>query len=501
MGLPGYFFLCAFQLVPLPSGVLAWLSPETARLSSELLPKTPEILAFGEVRDPCPLPAGDAISIYPGATRRQVVRLLAVFFLFAVVRNNVATPAATRRLAVAVLVNGTLLALFAFLQFFSSLPKTVYWTYPVLVAPFGPFLNRDHYAFYLNMCVGMGGGVLLSLLSKQPRPQGSRLRERRAGAICYDSADEESKTGAFFKHLQSPAVHWGVVALVFMIGSVFFSQSRGGILSLTLSLVVVFLPQAFTNCMIPAAAMVLLIAVGLLLVLFGFDPANHRLSTLWTGEAFQDLRLSAWKDVLPSVKDFPLVGTGYGTFLDVELMCRTRPGMLEEGWEHAHNDYLEALIEGGAIRLALSLFLIVWVYRVGWRALRRYQGSETHGLVLGALLAFTTVVIHGVVDFGLHIPAIAVFATVLVVHLCALGSPIDPSQTDPAGPGGAAWAGRMGGAVAVVAAVALGSMLCVEGRRLARSYALEVAARVRGARSGTAGSSDLVARTGCADDA
>src|SRR5207248_8972108 len=127
-----------------------------------------------------------------------------------------------------------------------------------------------------------------------------------------------------------------------------------------------------------------------LLAWLGMGPLRERLSTLWQGAALEEGRGEIWADVLPAVKDFPLCGTGYGTFEHVELVYRTGPA--HKGWvvEHAHNDYLEALVEGGPMRLLLSLAAILFVYRLGWRALRRHQGQATEGLVLGALLGFTT---------------------------------------------------------------------------------------------------------------
>ena len=48
---------------------------------------------------------GAAISLYPGATRREAIKLLAVWLLFVAVRNNVASPAALARLSVAAVIN------------------------------------------------------------------------------------------------------------------------------------------------------------------------------------------------------------------------------------------------------------------------------------------------------------------------------------------------------------------------------------------------------------
>jgi tetratricopeptide (TPR) repeat protein len=154
---------------------------------------------------------------------------------------------------------------------------------------------------------------------------------------------------------------------------------------------------------------------------FGFARVEARLATLWPDEVRKEGRLSLWTRMFTVAKDFPVWGTGYGTFQYVEPLCRSNPAD-EEIYSNAENDYLEGLIEGGLVRLVLSLLAIGLVFRLGYRAVRRNEGSLASGLALGALLGFLTLVVHSFVDFGLHIPSIALLATVLCAQLCALGS-------------------------------------------------------------------------------
>jgi O-antigen ligase/tetratricopeptide (TPR) repeat protein len=459
LGLAGLVLFGLVQLTPLPAPVLRCLSPRAARLGEDLLPATPEVLPFGEGTVASVFPAGSTLSVHPAATRTEVVRLLAVFLLFAVVRYNVTSPAAFRRLALAALVNGFLLAFFALVQFFSSPPKTAYWTIPVPNTLFGPFISRNDFPFYLNMCIGLGLGLLLS------RPgRGPRTRDRESPGLALPNP---------LDLLNHPAALWGSLALALMAGSVVFCLSRGGLLSLAAAVVVWLALRLLRPTRAGRLEVVLPVAAFALLLVawFGLGPIQARLATLWKGNALEDPRVPLWVDVLPAVKDFPLCGTGYGTFLYVELAYRTRTDSPDEGWTNAHNDYLEALVEGGAVRLLLSVLIIGLVYRLGWRALRRFEGRPTAGLVQGGLFAFTTVVVHSFVDFGLHVQAIAVLATVLAAHLAGLGA-ADPEPTPRSL--SLRWLFAPAGAVL---AVALGAVLCVEGWRAARAYSLEVAAR------------------------
>src|SRR5439155_11921127 len=164
--------------IPLRPDLLDRLAPGTARIYEQLLPAQAEVLPLAETREAAPPSTGSTISLYPGRTRQELIRLLAVLLLFAVVRQNTASVGSLRRLSIAVLVNGALLALFGLVQFFTSSPRTVYWTLPSPATVFGPFVNRNHFAFYINLCVGLSVGLLLRpryLTSSGPREsQGQR---------------------------------------------------------------------------------------------------------------------------------------------------------------------------------------------------------------------------------------------------------------------------------------------------------------------------------------
>ena len=90
------------------------------------------------------------------------------------------------------------------------------------------------------------------------------------------------------------------------------------------------------------------------------------------------------------------------------------------------------------------------------------------------LFAFTTVVFHSFVDFGLHIPAIAVLVTVVAAQLSALGATEEAAVSESPATG---LAGGLGSILGLGVAIILGWVLCREGWRLAQTYGLEVAAR------------------------
>src|SRR5262249_15548648 len=269
-----------------------WVSPGTATMRRELMPTQPEQVEPGGEAETTTTPSAAVISLYPGATRSQLVGLLALVSLFAVGRNNLSSPDCMRRLAVVVVINGTGLALFGLLQFFTSSPQMLYWSVPSLGAVFGPFINRNHFATYANLCIGLGIGLFL---------HGQQAQGGRVGGM---------------QTLLRPQVLSTGLALALMVAAVAVCLSRGGLLALAAG-GVVWRVFACWRARRPARVWgAILVGAGAaaLVAWLAFPAVAARVGTLWRGAALEDGRLMLWTRVLPLWRDFPVWGSGYGTF-------------------------------------------------------------------------------------------------------------------------------------------------------------------------------------------
>ncbi len=448
--LAGLLLLGLWQLAPLSRPVLGWVSSGTATWYERLLPAAPELLADGRPAGG-PTNVGSTISLDPGATRGEVVRLLAVFALFMLVRQNLATPAAFRRLCMVAMMNGTLLALFALVQFWTARGQTVYWTIPTVGWTFGPFINHDHAAEYFNLCLGLTLGLFLAR---------SRRAEASAGRNWWLDA----------------GVLWLLIALTILLVGVAFSLSRGGLLAF-FGAAGLCLALRYALGMRGRLTASLLVIVGLAFVLlawFGIGPMMNRLNIAL--EHGDPGRLRAWSRVLPLVRDFPLWGTGYGTFGSVELTQRADALDLGFVFSHAHNEYVEAIVEGGLPRLLLTLGAIVLMGRAGIRVLRAAPTAPGADLALGGLFAFATLVLHSVVEFGVHIPAIALLATVLCAQLSGMETAGGASTHADAPPGAPAAAG-LTRVLAALVALGVAFVLGAEGWKAYRVDLLQSSAQ------------------------
>jgi tetratricopeptide (TPR) repeat protein len=370
----GLVLLTAVQLLPLPQSVVRALSPQAAEWHQTLIPETPELLP-GESdadaprrSDPLPL------SIDPSTTRDFLVRLLAVFLAYAVTRNLVASGGSFRRLAWVGFATGVLLAVVALGQCTSGSRSTIYGVFESPNQAFGPFVNKNHYPFFISLCAGLGLGLLL-------------LEIREGGSVG------------------SPRVAGLLAGLGLMLVSIPFSLSRGGVVA-TLAAVGVTAAVG-----LPGRRR------GLLLVGLGLVTAGLAVWLGMTPTGITDDRTPLWRKLWPIAERFPLTGTGGGTLPRAELAFRDETMLTPLVWNSAANEYLEAAIEGGVVRVGLTVTLaigLVWSAAAGWRRLR---GRPAGPLLLGGLYGLTAVAVHSVVDFGLHAPAVALLAAVVAAQV------------------------------------------------------------------------------------
>lgn len=477
--LAALFVTAVWQLVPWPEHWLARLSPQTFEYYRRLLPSQPEILPSSQGAVVAPS-AGSSLSISPGTTQREAIRLLALFLLFVLVRNNLTSASQFQRLSIVVFANGVLLSLFAVVQFFTCGLHLLYGVYPTDGAAFGPFICRNHFPYYINLCLGLGLGLLFTFLAN---PDAFKRRQRQSSStskgeprrrayssrwdsktIRYATSSSDAETSGAWstlvKLLQRPRLLGLSFLLAVMAASIVFSLSRGGALALLGAGVVcmlVHLRRRASFLRFATAALIIGLMGALFLSWFGLEGLEERWGQLINSEPDPANRLLIWSANLPAFRDFPLWGTGYGTFEFTELLHRNSPDNEGIFAEHAHNDYLELLLEGGIAGLIPVLLMLYFLLRFACRAIRRSKSGTAEWLATGALFGLSAVAIHSFVDFGLHLPAIAFLATVICAHLCALGGtePVrgrDAKGEDPAEEKNTL---RWGGLVPVLAAGAM----------------------------------------------
>jgi tetratricopeptide (TPR) repeat protein len=482
LSLGAIFLLGAFQLVPLPAWMLTVVSPAAASLESELLPTSPEVIVEG---DPPESHLGwPAIAVYPTATRQLLMRILALFLLFAAIRIHVSSTDSLKRLACLAMVNGVALSLFGIWQYVRTrstigLSQRSVFGYETRTDVFGPFINRNHFAYYANICIGLT--IALLLIGTRSESDKRARRTYKAQALEEQSA-EEVPTLSVLGILHSPLQLWLSVAITVIIAGLICSMSRGGVAAIFAGIIIAFCLRGFVGKHIrrlELAVVPLLLLVGFVAWL-GVKPLESRLNP-FVSDAASDGRLQIWKNLMPLAWRFPMFGSGYGTLQYVEPLYRERD---YAGYnnaavfvDHAHNDYLEALIEGGIPRLLLTIGIVLFLFRYGRKAMKRHEIRTPGRLAFGALIGIAAVAVHSFVDFGLFTPAVAILATVTAAQLCGMAR-IDPSSPPTANSKNtiAIGLGGLGGAAAMAVFVLLALLLAGFGSRQARVQTLRVQA-------------------------
>jgi O-antigen ligase len=380
-----FVLICLLQLIPLPGFILGALSGK----SLEVWETTEKALSsLGAA-------AGNGfhtISIYPDATLRKTLLLLA-YAAFGVAVSRSFRSDGWIKLALA--------PVFAMLFLEASLGIYQYLGSGGGEDATGTYFNRNHYAGFLEMALPLALGYVLSLgdwSAGSRRPLLKRLLSS--------------------ENFQRQMLFLFLLGIAFL--AVFFSRSRMGIFSVLASLVffTVLSSRGVRSGRGVRRMIYVVVAVALFLGLFiGLYPVLDRF--LYVGENLPS-RTEVWKDSWSMVRDFPLFGTGLGTFAysyPLYKMSAAKPLI----YLHAHNDYLEILTETGfpglaSLLAALAIFLYSSLRSMS--SLGREESYFRFFILLGALTGVFSMLVHSLADFGLQIPSNALYFSFLV-GLCA----------------------------------------------------------------------------------
>ncbi len=229
----------------------------------------------------------------------------------------------------------------------------------------------------------------------------------------------------------------GLLAL-FPLGALFLSASRGGIISLAAGLglltLLLVLRRTFGKHVL-AGAVVLLFAF-MLVSWLGVRQIIERFSSMQSLEVTSGKRASMRLDTWHIFREHPWTGTGLGTLQTVFPPYETLYDA--KVVNHAHNDYLEALAETGIAGAACCAWFLGALF---FRSLRRVllqDKSFSAALHLSGLVGCTGFLVHGLVDFNLHIPGNALFfflmANLATADILSPATPAPLAATMPTHP-------------------------------------------------------------------
>ena len=202
-----------------------------------------------------------------------------------------------------------------------------------------------------------------------------------------------------------------IIAIFMMFIALVFSLSRGawlGLASATIFLVLGFkLHRRVNRKMLITMLITLLIVFMIILsspmVIKGIRSFKDKFDTISD-------RITVWRGAIDMIKDYPMLGTGPGTFGLV--FTQYQPPGLNRHYTMAHNDYLHFTAEVGIFFIPVAIWMVILFYKRGLKK-SKTKSRLVKGTTLGAIAGVTAILVHSISDFNLHIPANAILFTIL----------------------------------------------------------------------------------------
>ncbi len=363
------------QMIPLPRELVAILSPraEYLHLPAERIPLTLDL----------------------AGTRRYLLAAIVCWGGFALSLALVNSAARAKALLWTLVASGSFQAIYGSTMVLTGLE----WGF--LVEKYtnrgvatGTFVNTNHLAGYLVMCLAAGTGLILAQLSSRSV---SSLRDllRRGLALVL--------SGKFMIRL----------LMVVMVIALVLSRSRMGNIAFFVSLAVAGAVAIYFGRRISLRLVVLIGSLFIidLLILgqwFGLDALIERMETASPESQY---RLEVQGRGASLLAHFPLTGSGGGSYHSVFTYYQSPDDF--GFYRHAHNDYLQIAAEMGIPVLVALTLVALLVLRRALRMQRKDHSRLQQGVGFTLVMVLVWLALHSAVDFNLQIPANAFTVSIL----------------------------------------------------------------------------------------
>ena len=386
---------CAFllaglvQLAPVPLSLVTSVSPEAARV----IPQLDLVVSGGGVKR-------HPLSIAPAFTEVGLV-LFASNAVLVLGCARLFSIHGARRVAESISVVGVALALTGIIQSGLFNGKIYgFWTPLGAGSPFGPFVNRNHFAGWMLMALPLTLGLLCGRVAGGMHGVRPNWRDR----LLWFSSPDASRL---------ILLSGGAAAMAL---SLLMTMSRSGISALGVAIVVTvgFAARRQRTGRRVVAVAYLLALIVVTVGWAGTDAIASRFAQANWGEF--NGRRGAWADAIDIASRFPATGAGLNTYGVATLFYQRHD--LSQHYSQAHNDFLQLAAEGGLL-LTIPAAVCVGFLVLGVR--RRFleeTSARTYWLRVGASIALVAIALQETVDFSLQMPGnAALFAVVCAIAL------------------------------------------------------------------------------------
>ena len=332
-----------------------------------------------------------SISLAPFHSFREASELLTYFLAGFLVIKTVTTKNHLKKIIYLLVGMGVFQSLYGMFELTRSNPHVLFYKKTInLNMLTGTFINQNHIVGYLAMIFPLAVGLIVARINPYILPE-RNWREK-------------------FIHLtnRKGLSHIFLVAAVFVICfGIFLSRSRMGLFLLLFSFII-FSQLSISyyggvrraQTLLKKYVRIFFVLVTVVILFFGVDATLDRFAL---ENLAQEGRPQYWANMTRMIGDFPLFGTGLGTFAYVYPAYEK--GQIHAFLVHAHNDYLEYLSELGIIGMAFMMFVIFYMAIKFFKVWKKRRNPFLKGVGMGGLVSLLLIGTHSFTDFNLHIPA------------------------------------------------------------------------------------------------
>jgi O-antigen ligase len=383
----GFFVFLVVQVVPLPKFLVKIFSLSSYSFQESFLPDFSNLKLV-------------SFSLIPTHTLREGLEILSYFLLGFIIIKTVTDWRQIVRIYYALIGMGVFQALYGLFELYNKNPRILFYEKMYhLDSVTGTFVNRNHFSGYMEMVIPLAIGLAIAKTSLHSLTE-MRWRDR-------------------FLRLSEKGLSTGLLVslgIVVMAVAVIFSKSRSGLFLLVFSFILFFgltivffrrtREQKKRTKNFIAAVFIIIIFVSLYI---GIDATIERFAL---DKLLREGRPTYWKNTVGIFADYPLLGTGLGTFPSLYPDKEAEETLIR--LYHTHNDYLEYLSELGIVGMSLLLGGILYLLIKSFLVWKGRRNPEVKGLGLGGIVAIICILIHSLTDFNLHIPANMLLFTVVL---------------------------------------------------------------------------------------
>lgn len=383
-----FFAYLAFQTIPLPELMVRTISPEALAVGK--IARSP-LYGFEQAKS-----AWYTLSSYIYPVRQSFIMLAAYWLFFRCLVETLNSRARINTSVAVILILGSFEALYGLMETYSG-HGHILWFRKIAYREdvTGTFINRNHFAGFMGM------GILLAAAFAAAY---SEQKKRRREVITGWGKSIRTRVSELFSKDQFYAKR----ALIILSGAIMglgliFSASRGGMISISVALLVMGIMFLFKKEHRKKSFFLL----GMFLVVFiyaynlGIDYSLKRFNSISDDYRSRERCAERASEIFD---DYTATGAGMGSFQYLYPRYQD-PEDKKQYFIYAHNDWVQFAAEAGITGFVLMIAGISLYLYFTLKLWKKRNNSYSASLGIAPVAVLAGMAVHSYSDFNLHIPA------------------------------------------------------------------------------------------------